>query len=236
MADMDKEQIGKIIENASNCSPGKAPIFGISRLRTGTDGPGITTLVAFMRCPLRCRYCLNDVCHGRVFDAAGTTPHNGIMMLTPQELYDRVKIDNIYFQSTGGGICFGGGEPTMYARFIEEFRRICGRAWSITLETSLHGCSSDDLRQLAMVVDHWIVDVKDMNPEIYERYTKTESLIAQNLTVMKELGLEDKTVVMVPYIPNYNTDADVRKSIERIKAIGFTNIEESQYYLPVITN
>ena len=42
-------------------------------------------------------------------------------MLTPQRLYDLVKIDNIYFQTTGGGICFGGGEPTMYANFIKAF-------------------------------------------------------------------------------------------------------------------
>lgn len=229
---MENEHIGKIIGSASDCRTDRAPIFGISRLRPGTDGPGITTLVTFMRCPLRCRYCLNDVCHESVFETDGTTLRNGIMMLTPKELYDRVKIDNIYFQSTGGGICFGGGEPSMYAWFIEEFRRICGRMWSITLETSLHGCSSDDLRQLAKVVDHWIVDVKDMNPEIYERYTKTESLIVQNLSFMKELGLEDKTMVKVPHIPNYNTDADVRMSIERIKAIGFAKIEESQYYLP----
>ena len=37
----------------------KAPIFAISRLRMGTDGSGITTLVTFMGCPLQCKYCLN---------------------------------------------------------------------------------------------------------------------------------------------------------------------------------
>lgn len=38
-------------------------IMGISRLRTGTDGDGITTLVTFYKCPLKCRYCINDKCH-----------------------------------------------------------------------------------------------------------------------------------------------------------------------------
>ena len=37
----------------------KAPLIGISRLRMGTDGHGVTTLVAFHDCPLRCKYCLN---------------------------------------------------------------------------------------------------------------------------------------------------------------------------------
>lgn len=84
----------------------KAPILAISRLRMRTDGSGITTLVAFMGCPLQCKYCLNKKCHEPIYETDGKTLRSGIMMLTPQELYDMVKIDNIYFQSTGGGICF----------------------------------------------------------------------------------------------------------------------------------
>lgn len=106
-----------------NSHNNKAPIFAIDRLRMGTDGHGVTTLVCFMGCPLNCAYCLNDRCHGEVFESDGVTPRRGMMMLTPQELYDRVKIDNIYFQATGGGICFGGGEPTLYAEFIAEVIR-----------------------------------------------------------------------------------------------------------------
>ena len=35
------------------------PFFGVSRLRMGLDGRGVTTLVTFMGCQLRCKYCLN---------------------------------------------------------------------------------------------------------------------------------------------------------------------------------
>ena len=34
-------------------------VVGIARHRLVTDGEGVTTLVAFHGCPLRCRYCLN---------------------------------------------------------------------------------------------------------------------------------------------------------------------------------
>lgn len=44
------------------------PIFGISRHRMGIDGNGVTTLVAFMGCPLKCRYCLNDQCHAPIYE------------------------------------------------------------------------------------------------------------------------------------------------------------------------
>ncbi len=206
----------------------KAAIFGISRLRCGIDGPGVTTLVAFMGCPLRCRYCLNDMCHENVYELDGVTPRKGIMLLSPQELYEKVKIDNIYFQTTGGGICFGGGEPGLQVDFIEEFKHICPSSWKITIETSLE-FSYTNKQRLAAIVDHWIVDIKDMNFVIYEKYTGVLTSVSQNLLSLKKFVPEEKVTIKVPHIPDFNTIDDVRSSIEEIKSFGFKNIEECQY-------
>ena len=65
-----------------------------------------------MGCPLQCKYCLNAKYHEAIYKENEKTPRKGVMLLTPQELYKLIKIDNIYFQATGGGVCFGGGEPT----------------------------------------------------------------------------------------------------------------------------
>ena len=87
----------------------KAPIIGIERHRIGRDGDGVTTLVAFHGCPLKCRYCLNPQCHDR---------NRQWKEITPQQLLETVAIDNLYFLATGGGITFGGGEPAMRSEFI----------------------------------------------------------------------------------------------------------------------
>ena len=201
----------------------KAPIFAVSRLRMNTDGSGITTLVAFMGCPLKCRCCLNPKCHEPISE------DDGIMMLTPQRLYDLVKIDNIYFQTTGGGVCFGGGEPTMYANFIKAFRQVCGDKWKITLETSL-ACSADDLEMLADVVDHWIVDVKSIDSAIYERYTGRPSGVSQNLSRLQKLVPNEKVTIKVPAIPDLNEDRDLDADIELIRQqFGFTDVVKTTY-------
>ena len=188
-----------------------------------TDGSGITTLVAFMGCPLKCRYCLNPKCHEPIKEG------DDIMMLTPQRLYDLVKIDNIYFQTTGGGVCFGGGEPTMYANFIKEFRQVCGDKWKITLETSL-ACSADDLEMLADVVDHWIVDVKSMDSAIYERYTGRPSGVSQNLSRLQKLVPNEKVTIKVPAIPDFNEDRDLDADMGSIKQkFGFTDVVKATY-------
>lgn len=208
----------------------KAPIFAIDRLRMGTDGKGITTLVCFMGCPLRCAYCLNDQCHEDIYEPDGETQRKGVMLLSPKELYDRVKIDNIYFQATGGGICFCGGEPMMYHDFIEEFCQLVGKRWKITIETSLYGASYNDIEQLSNHVDQWIVDIKDLNSDIYERYTGAKHApILQSLACLRRLGLTSKTRVKVPLIPSYNQPKDLDESICDLREHGFQNIEIVQY-------
>ena len=142
----------------------KKPVFGISRHRMGTDGKGVTTLVAFMGCPLHCKYCLNDECHSAIYEEYGSL-RKGVQMLSPKRLYDIVKKDNIYFQTTGGGICFGGGEPTMNANFIIEFAKLIPDGWKLTLETSLQ-CTCKTIKSLAPYVDEWIIDIKDMDVSI----------------------------------------------------------------------
>ena len=210
----------------------KAPIFAINRLRMGTDGPGVTTLVAFMGCPLKCKYCLNPQCHQPIYEEDGTTLRDGVMMLTPQELYDMVKIDNIYFQATGGGICFGGGEPTLYPQFIEEFKNLCGNQWKITLETSGR-CSYRTYKLLSNVVDYWIVDVKSIHSSIYKEYTGNISGVLQHLYCLK--GLVDdksKVTIKVPYIPGFNDNDDIDKDIEKIKKrYGFMNVVKTKYII-----
>lgn len=197
----------------------------------GTDGDGITTLVTFMRCPLKCKYCLNPKCHEPIYEDDGKHVRKGVMMLTPRELYDLVKIDNIYFQSTGGGVCFGGGEPTLYADFIEEFKRICGDSWKITLETCLR-CSHETIARLSNVVNRWIVDIKSMNPKVYKRYTGMESENTLLLNSLQAFVSPERVSIKMPYIPNFNKEDDVSEAIKEIKQrYGFTDVVKTTYII-----
>lgn len=206
----------------------RRPVFAISRHRMGRDGKGVTTLVTFMGCPLHCKYCLNPQCHEDIYEEDGKTLRAGIQMLTPQQLYDIVKVDNIYFQATGGGVCFGGGEPTMNVDFICEFAKLCGGKWKITVETVLT-CSLSDLKKMAPYVDEWIVDIKDMNLQNFKRYTGVPSHIEKGLVSLRSVASMDKITVKVPLIPDFNTPEDVEYSIFELHNLSFENIVETKY-------
>ena len=197
-----------------------APFIAINRHRLTTDGEGVTTLVGFHGCPLHCEYCLNAQC----LQADGVW-----CRLTPGELYSEVEIDDLYFMATGGGICFGGGEPLLRSDFIKAFAEIMNPEWKLTIETSLN-VPLENVKAIASLVQMWYVDIKDMNPEIYKAYGRKENnQVVSNLQWLAANGYADKVIVRLPLIPEYNTDEDRQRSQQQLEEMGFTNFDKFNY-------
>ncbi|MBF1602293.1 MAG: radical SAM protein, partial [Prevotella sp.] len=192
----------------------------INRHRLTTDGEGVTTLVGFHGCPLHCEYCLNAQC----LQADGVW-----CRLTPGELYSEVEIDDLYFVATGGGICFGGGEPLLRSDFIKAFAEIMNPEWKLTIETSLN-VPLENVKAIASLVQMWYVDIKDMNPDIYKAYgCKENKQVVSNLQWLAANGYADKVIIRLPLIPEYNTDEDRQRSQQQLEEMGFTNFDKFNY-------
>lgn len=197
-----------------------APFIAINRHRLTTDGEGVTTLVGFHGCPLHCQYCLNAQC----LQADGVW-----CRLTPGELYSEVEIDDLYFVATGGGICFGGGEPLLRSDFIKAFAEIMNPEWKLTIETSLN-VPLENVKAIASLVQMWYVDIKDMNPDIYKAYGCRENKqVISNLQWLAANGYADKVIIRLPLIPEYNTDEDRQRSQQQLEEMGFTNFDKFNY-------
>lgn len=197
-----------------------APFIAINRHRLITDGEGVTTLVGFHGCPLHCQYCLNAQC----LQADGVW-----CRLTPGELYSEVEIDDLYFVATGGGICFGGGEPLLRSEFIKAFAEIMNPEWKLTIETSLN-VPLENVKAIASLVQMWYVDIKDMNPDIYKAYgCKENKQVISNLQWLAANGYADKVIIRLPLIPEYNTDEDRQRSQQQLEKMGFTNFDKFNY-------
>ena len=193
-----------------------APVIAVSRLRMKIDGPGVTTLVCFHGCPLRCHWCLNP------FSFAPETKRT---QMTAQQLYEQVRLDELYFLSTGGGVTFGGGEPLLYPAFLQDFRRVCGGQWHLCAETSL-SVPWENMEQAAACIDHFYVDCKDTDPAIYRRYTgQDNALMLSNLEkLLAQVGPE-RITVRVPLIPDFNTEAAQQRSRAMLEKMGIRNFD-----------
>ncbi len=199
-------------------------LIGISRHRLAIDGEGVTTLVAFHGCPLHCKYCLN--------------PHSlskGTQCLerTVEELIDEVRIDQLYFLATGGGITFGGGEPLLNSAYIKEFCQQCPKEWRISIESSLN-VPRKNVEDVLPFVKEWIIDIKDMNPEIYKAYSGiSNERVIDNLKwiATEHSDLLSDITIRLPHIPNYNTDDDRNKSQALLETLGYTNFDRFEYMI-----
>lgn len=197
-------------------------IIGIARHRLSTDGDGVTTLVAFHGCPLHCHYCLNP-------QSLGDGSRYG--KYSPEELYAETRIDELYFMATNGGVTFGGGEPCLRPRFIREFRELCGPEWQLNLETSLN-VPAENIEALLPLINTLIIDIKDMNPDIYRRYTgESNDLVLDNLRLLAAAGRQHDCIVRIPLIPGYNTDSDREASRKALEALGFSRFDLFTYQI-----
>ena len=148
--------------------------------------------------------------------------------MTPRQLYEKVRCDDLYFRATGGGVTFGGGEPLLHAAFLSEFRKLCPQ-WKLYVETSLN-VPKELLEICCDAVDGFIVDIKDWNEEVYRAYTGESGLQArENLrSVLDRVGAE-RVMVRVPLIPGFNTPESQRETLRALKGLGVKNTDCFSY-------
>lgn len=198
----------------------QTPVVAISRHRLMTDGDGVTTLVVLHSCPLRCRWCLNPQTW-----RDGST----FQLMTPMQLFTHVRVDDLYFQATGGGVTFGGGEPALRSIFISQFRKVIPKQWKINIETSLN-VPQEHVERLLPVIDEFVIDIKDMNPQIYATYTgKDNAKTIENLRFIASAGMTDKCRIRIPLIPGFNSEDDREQSIYELEQMGFTRFDKFEY-------
>lgn len=198
----------------------QAPLIGICRHRLTVDGAGVTTLVAFHGCPLRCKYCLNAQC---------LSPDGVWRTMTSDDIMAQLQRDDLYFRATGGGVCFGGGEPLLRSDMIVELCQQMPAEWAVTIETSLN-VPLRHVEAVAPFVRQWIIDIKDMNSEVYRSYTGIDNLrVRQNLTWLADHIDLETILIRLPLIPQHNTSEDVSSSRQILENMGFTHFDEFEY-------
>jgi len=133
------------------------------------------------------------------------------------ELLEEVLRDRIFFDQSGGGVSFSGGEPLMQADFVCEMATaLKGRG----VHTALDTCGfarTEDLLRVAAQVDLVLFDLKLID-EARHRETTGESnaLILANLMALSER--HEAIWIRVPIIPGLNDDAENLEATARIAA------------------
>ena len=127
------------------------------------DGPGIRVVVFMQGCALRCKYCHNP----------DTWSPNGGEEFTPEELVRKIERFKPYFERSGGGVTFSGGDPLRQPEFLLEALKLCKeRGINTCIDTAGYGFGEYD--EILKYTDLVLFDIKDITREGYKNVTLME--------------------------------------------------------------
>jgi len=151
----------------------EVPIFNIQRYSTH-DGPGIRTTVFFAGCPLRCAWCHNP--EGLMADSADAK------LYTVPQLMAVIRRDRRFYDETGGGVTFSGGECMLHVDFLVKLAAACKKEGiSVAIDTCGH-TNWQDFERILPLADLFLYDVKLTDPAAHEKHTGVDNkLILENL-------------------------------------------------------
>jgi pyruvate formate lyase activating enzyme len=164
------------------------------------EGPAI----ARARCT-SCGACM-EVCYAEALEVVGRE-------MTLAQVLAQLEKDVAFFDESGGGVTFSGGEPLSQPLFLLALLQAC-RAREI--HTAVDTCGFAPwpvFEQIRQYVDLFLYDLKLLDDRQHQTYTgvSNEPILA-NLRRLSEL--EHQIILRLPLVPGVNDDA------EQVRAIG----------------
>ncbi|PLX96702.1 MAG: glycyl-radical enzyme activating protein [Desulfuromonas sp.] len=139
-----------------------------------------------------------DICPTRAIEMSGR-PYS------VHELLLEIEKEVPFFDSSGGGVTFSGGEPLLHPEFLIAILDECGEH-GIHRAVDTYGCVAREvLLEVARHTDLFLYDLKLMDPERHRQWTgvSNEKILA-NLVALAETAVEIQ--IRVPLIAGVNDD------------------------------
>lgn len=189
------------------------------------DGPGIRTTVFFKGCPLRCWWCHNPESIKEISEVKYNTSdcNNSISKrYTIPELFDIIKKDEVFYDESGGGVTFSGGEPLVQIKFLSEILKVCRKNHFHTAIDTSGYAPTESFAEVYENTNLFLFDLKILDDDQHEKYTGVSNeLILKNLEYLN--SVDAKVNIRIPLIPGI-TDTEENLSSISNYLLQFTNI------------
>ncbi|QTA81075.1 Radical SAM domain-containing protein [Desulfonema limicola] len=197
------------------------------------DGPGIRSTVFLQGCPLSCWWCHNP--EGRAFGKTNVMSRQ----VSVSEVIAEVEKDVIFYDESGGGVTFSGGEPLSQAHFLYEMlTQCCKKEIHTTIDTSGYA-PLESISKIAEITGLFLYDLKIMDSKDHIKYTGVSNeLILENLKIIHNMG--KNIIIRFPVIPEitdtYENISQILefisslKNIKEVSLLPFHNIAQGKYW------
>jgi pyruvate formate lyase activating enzyme len=131
---------------------------------------------------------------------------------TVDQVMEQIERDVAFFEESGGGVTFSGGEPMVQRSFLRELLMAC-KAKEIHTAVDTSGYTPwEALHSIMPYTDLFLYDIKLFEDSRHRHYTGVPNgLILHNLQALANHGA--RIWVRVPVIPGINDDAENLEAI-----------------------
>lgn len=138
---------------------------------------------------------------------------------TVGELMDVIKADRKFYDTSGGGVTFSGGDPLIQWRFLLEVLKECKKIKIHTCVESELFCNKKILDAILPYTDLFISDIKHMDTYQHQLLTNVgNEIILDNIKYLVDKDIP--LVLRIPIVTGYNdSDENIRKTGEFIRDV-----------------
>lgn len=150
----------------------------------------------FEACKL-CGQCA-AVCPTKAFEMLGEP-------ITITNLMGKIENEAIFFDQSGGGVTFSGGEPLLHASYLLEALKECGKRYYHRVVDTTAFAKTEVLLEVAKHTEMFLVDLKVMDNDLHLKYTGVGN--RKILNNIKELAKTNCDILFrIPLIKGVNTN------------------------------
>lgn len=169
-----------------------------------------------------CGVC-SDICPNNARELSGK-------FFTTHELMKEIKKDEIFYEESGGGVTFSGGEPLIQSAFLKEILPLCKNR---EIHTAIDTCgfaSWENIEQILDNIDLFLYDLKLMDDKKHIKYTGVSNkIILENLKKLS--NLEKRIFIRIPIISGINDDYEnIKNSAEFLSKLNIEQVNLLPYH------
>jgi pyruvate formate lyase activating enzyme len=154
-----------------------------------------------------------EVCPTKAIEMSGK-------LMTVTEIMDIIEKERIFFDQSGGGVTFSGGEPLVHTKMLIKLLDECGKIGIHRAVDTAGNVSTETILDVAKRTDLFLYDIKMMDSDLHREWINSgNEKILNNLVVLAEAGKH--IIIRIPLIGGVNdTDENIELTAKFISELA----------------
>jgi pyruvate formate lyase activating enzyme len=141
-------------------------------------------------------------------------------VMTVDEIMDAIEKERVFFDHSGGGVTFSGGEPLLHIPLLTKLLDECGRRGIHRAVDTAGNVSSKVITEIATRTDLFLYDLKMMDPVLHRKWTNASNdRILSNLILLAGTGTD--IIIRIPLMGGLNdTEENIDQTARFISSLA----------------